>query len=163
MVYFLLLIYDFTQEELDEFFAKVDGRRAYRHNAYKLLRLKNYAFTDFYDRTIVDWYYFLSELSPEIIITFFLKASGELREQLGGVIKKFLQNKIIVDRKAFKDLDGFERGMAREIWEDLIQAKAAGKVSTMEEELSYVKENLHKGKYKNQAQENEEINGLSDV
>ncbi len=149
LVYFLLLVYDFTKEELDDFFSKIDSRRLYRESAYIVMRLKNYIFDGFYDRTTVDWYNFLAELNPEIIIVFFLKADRGLRDQLSGIINKFLRNRILSERKDFKKLEGFERCIARDIWDDLIEAKSQGKVGTREEELAYVKENLSKGKYRN--------------
>lgn len=148
LIYFLLLVYDFTREELDEFFEKIDGRRVYKDNAYKMLNIKKYIYNGAYNRTVVDWYYFLSEISPEVMITFFLKAGGDLRSKIGEAVGKFLQNRILIRRQDFKVLAGFQRGMGKAIWEDLIEAKAQGKLTSKEEELAYVKENLLKGKYK---------------
>ncbi|MDO4542296.1 MAG: CBS domain-containing protein [Bacillota bacterium] len=153
LVYFLLLVYDFTKEELDEFFEKIDGRRHYKNSAYMVLQIKNYIYEDIHDRTAVDWYYFLAELSPEVMITFFLKADAELRSILGQVVGNYLCNKINLQRKELRGLEGFERGMAKAVWDDLIEEKSQGKLTTPEEELAYVKENLLNGKYKNSAEE----------
>ncbi|MEG0874888.1 MAG: CBS domain-containing protein [Clostridiales bacterium] len=147
LVYFLLLIVDFTKDELDEFFDKIDGRRSYKDNAYTLNHTKGYIYDEFKEMDDVEWYYLLSDLSSEIVIVLFLKANEEFRTEMGTVFMKFFQYRILCERKDLKNLQGFQRNMTPKILEDLIRAKTTGNLPTKEKELGYVEANLLKGKY----------------
>lgn len=148
LIYFLLLVFDFTKEDLDQFFEKIDGRRVYRESAYLLNRAKGFIYEEYSQMSEVDWYIMLSEFSPEISIAVYLKADAAIRMEIGNAFYRYYQYRLDCQRKDIKEVEGYRREMSQEIWEDLIRTKTTGTLKNKEDELAYVAENLKKGKYK---------------
>ncbi|HIZ77067.1 MAG TPA: CBS domain-containing protein [Firmicutes bacterium] len=147
LIYFLLLVYDMSKDELDQFFEKVEGRRHYKDCAYYVNRAKGYFFDEISNLDIVEWYKTFSEQNPEIIIVLLLKANQEQRKIIGSAAVRFFRFRLKSSRHEIKKLVGKQRKILQQIVDDLIREKTLGKLNTKEEELNYVKSNLEQGKY----------------
>ncbi|MEE0775788.1 MAG: CBS domain-containing protein [Bacillota bacterium] len=147
LIYFLLLVYDMTRDELDEFFKKIEGRRHYKDSAYYVNRAKGYFFDEVPTLDIVDWYKTFSEQNPEIMIVLMLKADKNQRKIINNAAMRYFRYQLKTNRHDLKELVGKKRKILQEIIEDLIREKTSGRLSTKEEELDYVRSNLKIGKY----------------
>lgn len=146
LVYFLMLLYDASREELDQFFEKIDGRRRYKDAAYGLTRIKDFVRNGYYLNP-VQWFYLRDVLMVEQLIVVFLKSDQERRDNLLRNAAAYAKIHIYSSRGDYKKIAGFDRHMVRPIVEDLAEQKLLGNLESKEQEIAYVEQNIKDGKY----------------
>lgn len=146
LVYFLLLVYDFSSTDLDEFFAKIDGRRRYKDAAYGLGRLKKFQAGPTY-LDPVQWYVLRDVIHVEQLIVLYVKADETCRAALLHNAAAYRRIHIYSQRSDYRRLAGYNKGMLRPIIEDLAGQKLLGRLPDREQEIAYVEQNIQEGKY----------------
>ena len=97
--------------------------------------------------TDLQWYCAMDENPVEVMIAAYIKATPLWRERIAKAFRFFVANRIQCTRQEIRRLEGFQRGQLNVVLADLLEAKKRGEAQTKEEELSYIEENIKKGKY----------------
>ena len=144
---FLLLTFDMDRDSMEEFFTDVQLSRYFRDAliALKHAFYQNDTVKD--DMTDLQWYCAMDENPVEVMIAAYIKATPLWRERIAKAFRFFVANRILCTRQEIRRLEGFQRGQLNVVLADLLEAKKRGEAQTKEEELSYIEENIKKGKY----------------
>ncbi|MGM9567003.1 MAG: CBS domain-containing protein, partial [Clostridia bacterium] len=144
---FLLVTFDMNRDSLEEFFNDVQLSRYFR-DALIILKeafYQNDTVKD--DLTDLQWYCAMDENPVEVMIAAYIKTTPMWRERIVKAFRFYVSHRMQCTRPEIRRLDGFQRGQLNAILADLLEAKKRGEAKTKEEELSYIEENIKKGKY----------------
>lgn len=144
---FLLVAFAMEKDALEAFFTDVQLPRSFR-DAIIMLQEVFYQNDSVEDHlTDLQWYRAIDESPVEVILAAYIKTKPLWRERILKAFHFYRTHKIHCTHQEIRHMEGFQRGQLNVILSDLLAAKERGEIKTKEAEISYITENLKKGKY----------------